>query len=94
MRILLQSAPPRLDLARLQNDLGAIPGVVGVHDLHVWTLTSEMEAASAHLVTVDGHRPPRRARSGPQLLADQYWIDHGTFQVEPASHTGCTEVHW
>jgi cobalt-zinc-cadmium efflux system protein len=94
VRILLQSAPPHLDLAGLQNDLGAIPGVVGVHDLHVWTLTSEMEAASVHLVTVDGidqHSVLDQARS---MLADQYRIDHGTFQIEPVSHTGCTEVQW
>jgi cobalt-zinc-cadmium efflux system protein len=94
VRILLQSAPPHLDLAGLQHDLGAIPGVVGVHDLHVWTLTSEMEAASVHLVTVDGidqHSVLDQARS---MLADQYRIDHGTFQIEPASHTGCTEVQW
>ncbi|HWM19295.1 MAG TPA: cation diffusion facilitator family transporter [Ilumatobacteraceae bacterium] len=94
VRILLQSAPPHLDLAGLQNDLGAIPGVVGVHDLHVWTLTSEMEAASVHLVTVDGidqHSVLDQART---MLAEQYRIDHGTFQIEPASHTGCTEVHW
>ena len=94
VRILLQSAPPHLDLAGLQNDLGAIPGVVGVHDLHVWTLTSDMEAASVHLVTIDGidqHSVLDQARS---MLADQYRIDHGTFQIEPASHTGCTEVQW
>jgi cobalt-zinc-cadmium efflux system protein len=94
VRILLQSAPPHLDLAGLQNDLGRIPGVVGVHDLHVWTLTSEMEAASVHLVTDDGidqHAVLDQARS---MLAEQYRIDHGTFQIEPASHTGCTEVSW
>ncbi|MGH9133553.1 MAG: cation diffusion facilitator family transporter [Ilumatobacteraceae bacterium] len=92
--VLLQSAPPHLDLAGLRDDLGAIPGVVGVHDLHVWTLTSEMEAASVHLVTVEGadhHSVLDQARS---MLASQYRIDHGTFQIEPVSHTGCTEVEW
>ena len=94
VRILLQSAPPNLDLAGLRDALGAIPGVVGVHDLHVWTLTSEMEAASVHLVTDDGvdhHSVLDQARS---VLADEYRIDHGTFQIEPASHTGCTEMQW
>ena len=94
VRILLQSAPPEIDVARLRRDLGALPGVVDVHDLHVWTLTSEMEAASAHLVAADGvdlHGVLDRARS---LLADDYGIEHGTFQVEPATHTGCTEVRW
>jgi cobalt-zinc-cadmium efflux system protein len=94
VRILLQSAPRHFDLAGLRHDLGSIPGVVDVHDLHVWTLTSEMEAASAHLVAAEGtdhHAVLDQARS---MLADQYRIAHGTFQIEPASHTGCTEIEW
>jgi cobalt-zinc-cadmium efflux system protein len=94
VHILLQSAPARVDLAQLHDELAAIPGVVGVHDLHVWTLTSDMDAASAHLVTADdadSHGVLDNARS---LLAERYLIVHGTFQVEPSSHTGCTEVDW
>lgn len=94
VRILLQSAPPGLDVARLEGELEALPGVVDVHDLHVWTLTSEMEAASAHLMTdpaSDTHQVLDRART---LLHDRYGIDHTTFQVEPSTHTGCAEVAW
>ncbi len=94
VRILLQAAPEGFDLGGLEARLGAIDGVVEVHDLHVWTLTSEMEAASAHLVTddgVDGHHVLDRAR---HLLAEQFGISHGTFQIEPASHLGCNEVSW
>lgn len=94
VRILLQSAPPELDLARLRDDLAALPGVIDVHDLHVWTLTSEMEAASAHLMVRDGvdqHGVLDQARA---LMVERYGIDHGTFQVEPESHTGCTDVQW
>jgi cobalt-zinc-cadmium efflux system protein len=94
VRILLQSAPPHFDLAGLRDNLGAIPGVVDVHDLHVWTLTSEMEAASVHLVAADGtdhHAVLDQART---MLAELYRIDHGTFQIEPVSHTGCTEIEW
>lgn len=94
VRILLQSAPPGFDVARLEGELGDLPGVVDVHDLHVWTLTSEMEAASAHLMTTpgaDAHQVLDRARS---LLHDGYAIDHTTFQVEPSTHTGCAEVAW
>ncbi len=94
VHILLQSAPARIDLARLHDELAAIPGVVGVHDLHVWTLTSDMDAASAHLVTDDGADAHGVLDSARQLLAVGYSISHGTFQVEPSSHTGCTEVDW
>ncbi len=94
VRILLQAAPDGFDLDALADDLAAIDGVVDVHDLHVWTLTSEMDAASAHLMTrsgVDNHQVLDRAR---ELLDHSYGIGHGTFQIEPDTHTGCEQVSW
>jgi cobalt-zinc-cadmium efflux system protein len=94
VRILLQSAPEHIDLDRLAAELSSLEGVVGVHDLHMWTLTSEMDAASVHLVTsatADSHAVLDRARS---CLADGHGIAHGTFQVEPDDHQGCDEVSW
>ncbi len=94
VRILLQAAPDHVDLNALGADLEAIDGVVDVHDLHVWTLTSEMDAASAHLMTTtgtDSHQVLDRAR---YVLAEHYGIRHGTFQVEPDTHEGCHEVTW
>ncbi len=94
VRILLQAAPPEVDLSALEAELAALPGVVGVHDLHVWTLTSDMENASAHLVVAaaaDSHGVLDRARA---LFHDRYEIAHATLQVEPADHTGCDEVSW
>jgi cobalt-zinc-cadmium efflux system protein len=94
LRVLIQAAPDHLDVAGLRADLAAVPGVVDVHDLHVWTLTSEMDVASAHLVTgadTDAHGVLDRARD---LLRDRYAIAHATLQVEPDDHTGCAEVNW
>jgi cobalt-zinc-cadmium efflux system protein len=94
LRILLQEAPAGTDLEGITADLSNIPGVVDVHDLHVWTLTSEMEVLTAHLMTaddVDGHSVLDDARS---ILTDRHGIGHATLQVEPASHTGCDELDW
>lgn len=94
VRILLQAAPEHVDLDALCADLEGIDGVVDVHDLHVWTLTSEMDAASAHLMTTNGtntHDVLDRAR---KLLAETHGITHATFQVEPDTHQGCHEVTW
>ncbi|QYG94345.1 cation transporter (plasmid) [Iamia sp. SCSIO 61187] len=94
VRILVQAAPPDLDLDAMRSSLAAIPGVTDVHDLHVWTLTSDMEVASAHLMVstgVDTHTVLDRARS---LLADDHAIAHATLQVEPDDHEGCADVHW
>ena len=94
VRILLQAAPEHIDLGRLRSDLGAIPGVVDVHDVHVWTLTSEMEAASAHLVVSVGTDQHSVLDTARQLMAETYGIDHGTFQVEPDTHEGCHDMTW
>jgi len=94
VRVLLQAAPPGLDVQALHADLAGIPAVVGVHDLHVWTLTSDMENATAHLVVdpgADAHQVLDRAR---ELLQDRYRIAHATLQVEPSDHTGCDELEW
>ena len=94
VRIPMQAAPERIDLHALEQDLAGIDGVIDVHDLHVWTLTSDMDAASAHLMTsreADGHTVLDQAR---QVLDETYGITHGTFQVEPDTHGGCHEVTW
>ncbi|MEE9415060.1 MAG: cation diffusion facilitator family transporter [Acidimicrobiales bacterium] len=94
VRILLQSAPAHIDIEQLEADLESIPDVVNVHDLHVWTLTSQMESVSAHLTAAeesDHHAILDQAR---QLLAETYSIGHATFQVEPESHVGCNDIDW
>jgi cobalt-zinc-cadmium efflux system protein len=94
VRILLQVAPPGVDVSQLRSDLIAVDGVVDVHDLHVWTLTSEMENASAHLMIgpdVDSHAVLDQARD---VLQQRYQVMHATLQVEPADHRGCDEVTW
>ena len=94
VRMLVQAAPAGIDVAAVQHDLAAISGVVDVHDVHVWTLTSEMEVASAHVMInagADSHRVLDEARS---LLRDRHGLDHATLQVEPDDHRGCDEVSW
>ncbi|GIU91747.1 MAG: cation transporter [Acidimicrobiia bacterium] len=94
LRVLIQAAPDHVDPLRLRADLESLEGVVEVHDLHVWTLTSSMDVATAHIVTREGmdiHPILDRAR---ELLDARYGIHHATLQVEPETHRGCTEVTW
>jgi cobalt-zinc-cadmium efflux system protein len=95
VRILVQAAPAHLDVTAVRRCLADVPGVLDVHDLHVWTLTSGMEVASAHL-TLDP-----QAQVGPVLAAareslqDDFRIEHATLQVEPAGTSGaCREIGW
>lgn len=94
VRILVQAAPPRVDLDRLTADLAALPAVVDVHDVHVWTLTSEMDVATAHLVVEDAGDAHPVLDQARELLEERWGIPHATLQVEPADHTGCDELSW
>jgi len=93
LRILTQASPSSVDIGALEADLRALPGVVDVHDLHVWTLTTGMDVATVH-ITSDGSGSVMLARGKEVLSA--YGLDHATVQVEPAVH-GATcrdELTW
>ncbi|CAN5729622.1 cation diffusion facilitator family transporter [soil metagenome] len=94
VRILVQASPPGTDLDAVDADLRAIEGVVDVHDLHVWTLTSEMDVASAHLMVGGGADSHGVLDQAQELLRTTYGIDHATLQVEPDDHHGCDDVSW
>ncbi|OLR91245.1 cation diffusion facilitator family transporter [Actinokineospora bangkokensis] len=95
LRILFQHAPERVDVEELTTRLAALPGVSGVHDLHLWTLTSGMEVASAHLTMAEGHEQADVLESARALFADRYGIEHATLQVEcPKAAKNCHELSW
>ena len=94
VRILVQAAPPDIDLSAVRSDLVAVPGVVDVHDLHVWTLTSDMEVASAHLMVAVGTDIHGVLDEARHVLAERYQVVHATLQVEPDDHRGCDQVTW
>lgn len=94
LHVLNQNVPAGMQIDAVTADLAGIAGVVDVHDLHLWTLTSGMNVATAHLVTADetsAHTVLDRARD---VLRDRYEIQHATLQVEPRAHTGCQEIDW
>jgi cobalt-zinc-cadmium efflux system protein len=75
-------------------ELRSIPNVTDVHDVHVWTLTSGMDVATAHLRVGDNAHSHQVLDDARQVLATRHGIRHATLQVEPADHTGCEEVSW
>lgn len=80
--ILLEGTPPEVDIRLLEQRLRAIPGVVGVHDLHVWTITSGLDAMSGHIVIDDMGQSARILRQARQAMAGGFKIDHVTIQIE------------
>jgi cobalt-zinc-cadmium efflux system protein len=83
--VLLESTPPDLDLDRLTASMAAVPGVSEVHDLHVWSLSSEMRVLSAHLV-LTGHPTLEEAQKvGDRVkhaIAGPFAISHSTLELE------------
>jgi cobalt-zinc-cadmium efflux system protein len=95
VRILVQAAPQHLDVAVVRDRLAAVPGVCDVHDLHVWTLTSGMDVASAHLSLEPAAELGTVLTSAREALHDDFRIEHATLQVEPVSAGDrCSPTAW
>jgi cobalt-zinc-cadmium efflux system protein len=89
-RVLLEAAPEGMDLTEVHAHLAAVPHVLGVHDLHAWTVTSGLPVLSAHVVIDDtcfndGHAP-RLLDHLQACLAGHFDVEHSTFQLESAAH--------
>lgn len=94
LHVLAQHAPEGMDAEDISNALAAVAGVEDVHDLHVWTLTSGMNVATAHLVATDAERVPAVLEAATVVMRDQYGIAHATLQVEPRGNVTCEELDW
>jgi cobalt-zinc-cadmium efflux system protein len=82
--ILLEGAPEGLDTGELGRTMRAIPAVVDVHDLHVWTITSGFPALSAHVLVEPRADCHGIRRDLERVLSDRFGLTHTTLQVEHA----------
>jgi cobalt-zinc-cadmium efflux system protein len=82
IQILLEGAPRGIDARELGRRLAGMPGVVEVHDLHVWTITSGFPALSAHVLVERGDDCHARRRELEELLLREFGIEHTTLQVD------------
>ena len=80
--VLMEGAPRHLDVVEVRDALACVPGVVGGHDLHVWTITSGREALSAHLVVGESSPRGTTLEQVRGTLADRFGITHVTVQLE------------
>lgn len=96
--VLLEAVPRDVDLDDVRRHILSVPGVVDVHDLHAWTITSGVRVLSAHIV-VEPQRPEAGCGQDDVLdllqdcLAGHFDVEHSTFQLEPvghAAHEGAT----
>ena len=82
VHILLEGTPRGIDARELGRRLSSMEGVVDVHDLHVWTITSGFVALSAHVLVEPGDDCHARRRELERVLAEEYGIEHTTLQVD------------
>jgi len=78
--VLMEGVPGHLSYERIGGALAALPGVTGVHDLHVWTMGGGRIALSAHVVLAAGTNWPATLAAAQRLLAADFGIDHVTLQ--------------
>ena len=95
--VLLEATPSGVDLDHVRDHIREVPGVLDVHDLHAWTITSGVPVLSAHVVVDE--ECIATGRSGEVLdrlgtcLAGHFDVEHCTFQLEPVGHQAHEPAH-
>ncbi|MET7511966.1 cation diffusion facilitator family transporter [Streptomyces sp. NPDC005480] len=90
LNVLLEAAPKGVDMAEVRAHITELPGVLDIHDLHAWTITSGMPVLSAHVVVSSealnaiGHEKMLHELQG--CLGVHFDVEHCTFQLEPVGH--------
>ena len=81
-RVFMEAAPPGLEPKEIGEAIASQPGVVEVHDLHVWEVTTGLPAVSAHIIVGQDDDCHEARWNAARLLADRFGIEHSTLQVE------------
>jgi cobalt-zinc-cadmium efflux system protein len=83
--ILMEGTPPHVNLELLRNSILGVPGVLGIHDMHVWTITSGLDAMSAHLSIAKEVDQDQILNMVSEILRERFDLQHTTIQIEQAS---------
>lgn len=92
LNVLLEGTPADVNIHELRKSLEQIPGVKNVHDLHVWSLTSGVNAMSAHIVKDNGVSQNQLLKELTDTTVENFTISHTTFQIEEEGYEE-NEVH-
>jgi cobalt-zinc-cadmium efflux system protein len=84
--VLLEATPKDVDLGDVRRHMLETPGVIDVHDLHAWTITSGVNVLSAHVVVASDEPGDQVLDELGECLTDHFDIEHSTFQIEPPGH--------
>lgn len=89
LNLMLDAVPESIDPEQVKAFLGALPGVIEVHDLHIWAMSTTETALTAHLVMPTNSCEPTFLASACQALHDRFDVDHATLQIDPHEAAPC-----
>ena len=89
----LDAVPPHIDVAAVASYLDTLPGVTGLHDLHIWGMSTTESALTVHLVMPAGYPGDSVMDSITQTLAERFSIHHSTLQVEQGTTQHACSLH-
>ncbi|KRD56570.1 cation diffusion facilitator family transporter [Ensifer sp. Root278] len=93
INILLEGVPPGIRLADVHATIAAVPGVLSVHDLHLWAITQSQPSLTAHAVLTDGADGETVRRAIEARLREDFDLHHTTLQMEREDRAALEHVH-
>ena len=97
INILLQGVPKHINLEAVKKDIKSIEGVIGIHDIHIWSLEGETDIFTAHVVVEDEMlKKPEQTRENIRKALEKHHIEHSTIELERkdyCSGTVCEDWH-
>jgi cobalt-zinc-cadmium efflux system protein len=89
LHLALDGVPRKIEIEAVRTFLSSLPGVEGVHDLHIWAMSTTEVALTAHLVWPWGDRPPAFLETLEPELERRFGISHVTVQLDPPARVDC-----
>ncbi|MDZ5473135.1 cation diffusion facilitator family transporter [Bacillus sp. 31A1R] len=85
VHILMEGTPSRIKQGEVKKALEEIDGVLNVHDLHIWTITSGLDSLSCHILIEDHHDSQKLLQLAINKIKEEFHIEHVTIQIETSS---------
>jgi len=93
VHILMEGTPITVDQDEVKEELERIVGVINVHDLHIWTITSNLDSLTCHMLIEDDQDSQRILQDAIHLIEEKFKIQHTTIQIETSKvHHGEMQV--
>lgn len=84
IHILMEGVPAHIKISDVQKALASIENVIGIHDLHVWAISSDIPSLSCHIIVEDARYSQAVLKSAKEILHEKFGIEHTTIQIDTA----------